>query len=106
MFLSLWGRLPLGCRRARVILGGINLRSVGFQSRGRNGCFGTCSPGPVIGGKCAEFLRSVQRIGKQRKTHLFEEKTGRSWPNAELSARAKFAREYVVKQFWTSFVEV
>ena len=29
----------------------------------------------------------------------------RVWPNAVLSARAKFAREYVVKQFWLSFVE-
>ena len=37
--------------------------------------------------------------------YLFDEKTGRIWPNVTMSSRAKFTREYVVQQFWVSFVE-
>ena len=40
----------------------------------------------------------------EEKKALFDERTGRIWPNAEVSWRAKSAREFVVKQFWTSVV--
>ena len=36
---------------------------------------------------------------------LFDEKIGRLWQNPELSERAKCAREYVLRQFWQSFVD-
>ena len=36
---------------------------------------------------------------------MFEERTGRVWPNAELSERAKCTREHVLRQFWQSFVD-
>ena len=35
----------------------------------------------------------------------FDIKTGRTWPNPELSERDKNAREYVLTQFWQTFVE-
>ena len=38
------------------------------------------------------------------KRALFDE-SGTVRPNADASARAKFTRDYVVKQFWLSFVE-
>ena len=41
----------------------------------------------------------------EEKKDLFDEKTGRIWPNVTMSSRAKFTREYVVKQFWVCFVE-
>ena len=41
----------------------------------------------------------------EEKRILFDEKMGRAWPKADLSARAKFMREYVLRQFWQSFVE-
>ena len=61
--------------------------------------------GPVIGGQVyREILQSVQRKEKRRKP-FFDEKMGRICPSAELSARAKLRREYVVTQFLLSFVE-
>ena len=41
---------------------------------------------------------------KAKKIHV-DERTGRTWPNAELTARARFSREYVLKQFWQFFVD-
>ena len=43
--------------------------------------------------------------GEEKKAFFFDEKTGRIWPIAELSARAKLTREYDVTHFWLSFVE-
>ena len=40
-----------------------------------------------------------------RKKNLFEEETGRQWPNAEFSQKANCTREYVLRQFWHSFVD-
>ena len=33
------------------------------------------------------------------------DKTGRMWPNLELSERVQNTREYVLRQFWQIFVE-
>ena len=35
----------------------------------------------------------------------FDEKTGRTWPNPELTERARFTREYVVRKIWQTFVD-
>ena len=42
---------------------------------------------------------------RKKRLPLLDERTGIMWPNAELSARDKLAREYVAKQFWLSVVE-
>ena len=63
----------------------------GFRSRGKNFFFSHLLPG------LAEEW--------EEKKDLFDEKTGRIWPNVEMSSRAKFTSEYVVIQFWVSFVE-
>ena len=34
----------------------------------------------------------------------FDEKTRRTWPNLEPSERARITREYVLSQFWQTFV--
>ena len=41
----------------------------------------------------------------EEKRVLFDEKNGRMRSNAELSARAKFTKEYVLSQFSQSFAE-
>ena len=61
-------------------------------------------PGAVIGTQVFR-VSPISTEEWEEKKDFFDEKTERIWPNAELSARAKFTREYVVKQFWTSFVE-
>ena len=43
-------------------------------------------------------------VWRERKI-LFDEKTGRRWPTAELSERAKYTGECVLVQFWQTFVE-
>ena len=58
--------------------------------------------GPVIGGQACRIF-PISTAEWQEKRALVDEMTGRVWPNAEISARAKFTREYVVKQFWLSF---
>ena len=35
----------------------------------------------------------------------FDEMTGRTWLNPELSERARFTREYVLRQSWQTFVD-
>ena len=35
----------------------------------------------------------------------FEIKTGRAWPNLEPSERAPNTREYVLREFWQTFVD-
>ena len=35
----------------------------------------------------------------------FDEQLRKTWPNAQLRARVRHARENVLNQFWTSFVE-
>ena len=60
-------------------------------------------PGPVIGGQTYR-IPPFSTAEWEEKRAFFDEKTGRVWPNAELSARAKVTREFVLKQFWLSFV--
>ena len=54
--------------------------------------------------KRTAFVRYLRKAWKAKKIH-FDARTGRTWPNAQLSARARFTREYVFKQFWQSFVD-
>ena len=35
----------------------------------------------------------------------FDEKTWRTWPNPEQSETARFTREYVLRQFWQTFLD-
>ena len=62
-------------------------------------------PGPVIGGQAYILPPMSTEEWEKKKRILFDDKTGRVWPNAELSERAKFTRECVLRQFWQSFVE-
>ena len=42
----------------------------------------------------------------EKKKIMFDEKTGRAWPQiAQTSAVAKATREYVLEQFWDSHVK-
>ena len=61
-------------------------------------------PGPVIGGQAYKISPSTTPAQREKKT-LFDEKTGGIWPNAELSERATYTREYFLRQFWQSFVD-
>ena len=83
--------MPLGCRRARLALGGTTLCSKVFDLEARTLFYSHLLPG------LAEEW--------EEKKDLFDEKTRRIWPNVEMSSRAEFTREYVVKQFWVSLVE-
>ena len=74
-------------------------RSSRFPSKSWNGCVGTCSWARSVQSSFNQYREN----GKKRK--LFDEKTRRIWPNADLSWRVKSTREYVVQQFWTSFDE-
>ena len=58
-------------------------------------------PGPAVGGQ-AYRIPPISTAKWKEKRALFDEKTGRVGLNAESSARAKFTRGYVVKQFWLS----
>ena len=76
----------------------------GFSVAGQGRMFWHLLPAPLIGGQ----VRRVPPINTEeweKNKDLFDEKKGRSWPNAEMCARTKFTRDYVLKQFWTSFVE-
>ena len=59
--------------------------------------------GLVIGGQLCR-VPPISAEWEEKKV-FFDEKTERIWPSAELSARAKYTREHVVEQCWTSFVE-
>ena len=59
---------------------------------------------PVIGGQ-AYRIHPMSTAEWEEKRILVDEKMGRTWQNAGLSERAKFTREYVLRQFWQSFVE-
>ena len=61
-------------------------------------------PGPAIGGQAYRIPPLTMEAWKAEKIH-FDERTGRTWPNAQLSARAWFTRENVLKQLWQSFVD-
>ena len=61
-------------------------------------------PAPVIG-RQADRIPPISTAEWEEKRALFDEKTGSVWPNADLSARAKFTREYIVKLFWLCVVE-
>ena len=61
-------------------------------------------PGPLIGGHLYTVPPIRTKEWEEQKA-ILDKKTGRIWPNVELSARVKLTREFVVKQFWTSFVE-
>ena len=57
--------------------------------------------GPVIGGQA----QRIAPLSAEAWKALFDERTGRTWPSARLSARTRFTKEYVLKQFWESFVD-
>ena len=59
--------------------------------------------GPVIGGQAYRVPPLTTKAWEER-TNLFEERTGRVWPNAELRERAKCARRFF-RQFWQSFAD-
>ena len=59
---------------------------------------------PAAQGLSIRFWLLLGRTWRAKKIQ-FDEKTGRTWPNAQLSARARFTREDVLKQFWQSFVD-
>ena len=61
-------------------------------------------PEPVIGGQ-AYRIAPLRAEAWKAKNALFDERTRRSWPNAQLSASARFTRENVLKQFWQSSVD-
>ena len=61
-------------------------------------------PGPVIGGEAYETVPLSSEEWRAMKTQ-FDIKTGRTWPNLEPSERAKNTREYVLRQFWQTFVD-
>ena len=58
----------------------------------------------VIGGQAYRLL-PMTTAGWEEKRILVDEKTGRVWPNAELSEGVELTRDYVVRQFWQSFLE-
>ena len=55
-------------------------------------------PVQVIG-RQAYRIPSISAAEWEEQRALFDEKTGKVWPNAALSARAQFTREYFVNQF-------
>ena len=59
---------------------------------------------PVIGGVAYRIPPLTMEAWEER-TILFDEKTGRVWPNAESSERGKYTKEYVLRQSWKSFVD-
>ena len=56
----------------------------------------------MIGGQTYR-LPPISTTEWEEKKALLKKRTGRVWPNAELSAGAKLTRENVVKQFGLSF---
>ena len=60
--------------------------------------------GPVIGGQAYRIPPLTTEAWEEMKI-LFDDKTGRVWPNAEWSEKPKCRREYVLKQFWQPFVD-
>ena len=62
------------------------------------------APGPVLGEEAYRIPPLTSEAWKTKKIH-FDGRTGRTCPNALPSARARFTREYVLKQFWQSFVD-
>ena len=61
---------------------------------------------PGAGNRRTGAQNSFDDLGSMgTKRNLFDEKTGRSGTNAELSERAKYTREYVLRQFGQPFVD-
>ena len=61
-------------------------------------------PGPVIRGQAFRIPPSTTAAWGEKKI-LFDEKTGSVWHDAEQSERAKSTIEFVLRQFWQSFVD-
>ena len=59
--------------------------------------------GLVLGGQTYR-IPPMTTVAWEEKKILFDEKTMRMWPNAECE-RAKYTREYVLRQFKQSFVD-
>ena len=58
----------------------------------------------MIEGQAYRIPPLTTEAWEERKV-LCEERTGRVSPHAELSERAKCTRQYVLRQFWQSFVD-
>ena len=61
-------------------------------------------PGPVQGEKGYGIPPLTSEAWKAKKSHC-DERTARTWPNAQQCARARITRESVLKQFWQSVVD-
>ena len=61
--------------------------------------------GPVVGGQVYRVLPISKEESKEKRKFSVTRKQEQFWSNAEESARAKFTRAHVVKQFWTYVVE-
>ena len=62
-------------------------------------------PGLAIRGQACRIPPMSTAEWEEEKI-LFDEKTGRICPDAEISERAKFTRDCVLRQFWQSFVDL
>ena len=60
--------------------------------------------GPVFGEQTYGAFPLTSEEWKAMKTQL-DEKTRSTWPNPEPSERVRFTREYVLRQFWQTFVD-
>ena len=90
-----------GCVCPLVDVGGLTLGGTSLcgSSRIKNWkMFWHLLPRLAIGGQACR-LPPISTAEWKEKRILFDEKTGRVWPNAELSERAQFPREYVLRQF-------
>ena len=64
------------------------------------------APAPWAGTWRTDVQNSSVDYGcRAEKKILFDEKIGRIWSNATLSERAKYTREYVLRQRWQPYVD-
>ena len=93
--------LLLGRRRACMAVGGMCLHGSRFRWCWQGDVL---APAPGAGDRRTSLHSSSSlSTAEWDKKGSFDEKTGSVWPKTEPSARAKFTREYVLRQFWLSF---
>ena len=67
--------------------------------------FANCFRGPSLEDKRKGFSLDFGRMEGNKKPVRWKDRDGRIWPNTEPSERARFTREYVLSQFWQTFLD-
>ena len=82
--------------------GGPLVGMTALTAQKRSICFGIVSGAVIVGQTCRIVPFSAEAW--QAKKALFDERTGRTWPNAQVST-SQITREYEIKQFWQFFAD-